>query len=251
VTRLILPRVIGHRGIAASAPENTLAGFRRAAVLGVAMVELDVQLTSDGVPVVFHDDGLERTTDGRGNLCETPLAVLRRCDAGAWFGPDFAGEAVPTLAEAIGVIVALGMELNIEIKADEDRGAATAKAALAVARSLWPADRPAPLLSSFARTALQVAAETTPDWPRGLLVGSLPDDWAEAAQGLGCVSVHADHLGLNSARVRAVRDAGLLLLAYTVNRADHAARLWSWGVDAVFSDHPERLGKPLFQPDVR
>ena len=89
---LILPRVIGHRGIAARAPENTLAGFRRAAELGVAWVELDVQLTSDGVPVVFHDDGLERTTDGQGLLIETPLAVLRGLDAGAWFGPAFAGE---------------------------------------------------------------------------------------------------------------------------------------------------------------
>ena len=211
------------------------------------MVELDVQLTGDGVPVVFHDDGLERTTDGQGLLRETPLAVLRRRDAGSWFGPDFAGETVPTLAEAITVIVELGLGLNIEVKADEDRGGATAEAALAVARSLWPGDRTPPLLSSFARSALRVAVETTPGWPRGLLVGGLPDDWREASQGLGCVALHADHRRLNPARAREVKDAGLLLLAYTVNRADHADRLWSWGVDAVFSDHPERLGHPLFQ----
>ncbi|HLN22569.1 MAG TPA: glycerophosphoryl diester phosphodiesterase [Patescibacteria group bacterium] len=250
MSQLILPRVIGHRGIAASAPENTLAGFRCAAAQGVAMVELDVQLTSDGVPVVFHDDALERTTDGQGLLCETPLAVLRRCDAGAWFGPGFAGEMVPTLAEAITVIVELGLGLNIEVKADEDRGAATAQTALAVVRSQWPAGRPAPLLSSFSRSALRAVAEMMPDWPRGLLVGALPDDWAKAVQSLGCVAVHADHRRLNPRRVHAVKDAGVLLLAYTVNRADHADRLWSWGVDAVFSDHPERLGHPLFQPEL-
>ena len=91
--------MIGHRGAAASAPENTLAGLRCAKALGCRWVELDVRLTADRQPVVIHDNRLQRTTDGRGRVSALPLAAIRRHDAGAWFAPSFAGERVPTLEE--------------------------------------------------------------------------------------------------------------------------------------------------------
>src|SRR5580704_12278143 len=93
---LRLPPVIGHRGAAAQAPENTLAGFRAARALGCAWVEFDVRLTVDGVPVVCHDDKLDRTSNGRGRISKLPLAAIRMLDAGSWFGPAFAGERIPT-----------------------------------------------------------------------------------------------------------------------------------------------------------
>ncbi|HVC57601.1 MAG TPA: glycerophosphodiester phosphodiesterase family protein, partial [Stellaceae bacterium] len=70
-------RVIGHRGAAARAPENTLAGLRRAKALGCSWVEFDVRLTGDGVPVLCHDSRLDRTTDGSGLIADLPLAALR------------------------------------------------------------------------------------------------------------------------------------------------------------------------------
>jgi len=241
MSELILPRVIGHRGAAASAPENTLAGFRHAARLGVGWVELDVQLTADGVPVVFHDDGLERTTNGQGRLIETSLAALRRLDAGAWFDPAFAGEPVPTLAEAIETLVSLGLGLNIEIKANESRGELTAQDGLAIARRLWPADRPPPLLSSFARSALAAAAIAAPDWPRALLVERVPADVVDQARRLGCEAVNADQQHLTAAVVDEIKAAGLKVLAYTVNQPERAVALWAMGVDGLFSDCPELL----------
>ena len=238
---MILPRVIGHRGIAALAPENTLAGFRRAAALGVAWVELDVQLTQDGVPVVFHDDELDRTTNGHGRLVECSAARLATLDAGSWFGADFAGEPVPSLAQAIAVIVECGLGLNLEIKADEALGARTAQAALSVARECWPHDRNAPLVSSFATSALEMARYTVPDWPRGWLVETLPATWRERVGSLGCVSLHTEHRGLERARAQEVIESGTMLLAYTVNRPERAAQLWNWGVQTVFSDDPTLL----------
>src|SRR5215471_6805211 len=80
-----LPSVIGHRGAASSAPENTLAGLRRAKMLDCRWVEFDVRLTADGHPVLLHDSRLERTTDGRGKVTALALAAVRRCDAGGWF----------------------------------------------------------------------------------------------------------------------------------------------------------------------
>src|SRR5207253_1840078 len=90
-----LSRVVGHRGAALRAPENTLAGFREAARLGAGWVELDVMLTQDGVPVVIHDETLERTTSGCGRVERTPWSALADADAGSWFAPAYAGERVP------------------------------------------------------------------------------------------------------------------------------------------------------------
>jgi glycerophosphoryl diester phosphodiesterase len=94
-------RVIGHRGAAALAPENTWAGFDLALELGVDTIETDVRATSDGALVLLHDERLDRTTDGRGPVQETLWAEVQRLDAGAWFDPRYAGERVPELGATL------------------------------------------------------------------------------------------------------------------------------------------------------
>lgn len=237
------PPVIGHRGAAASAPENTLASFRRAAAEGARWVEFDVQLTSDGVPVVFHDASLERTTDGGGRLDRTPLPALKRMDAGSWFDPAFAGERVPTLEETLILLVRMGLGANIEVKARGARAAETARRAVATAREVWPAAAPAPLFSSFAPTALAAVREAAPDWPRGLLRSRLTPAALSAARWLGCASLHLDHRYLEAHQVRKTREAGLVPVAWTVNDTARARRLWDWGVAAVITDTPGRLAE--------
>lgn len=236
-----LPKVIGHRGAAASAPENTLAGFRRAAALAAPWVEFDARLTADGQAVVFHDDRLERTTNGHGRLADRTLAELRRLDAGGWFDPAFAGEPVPTVAEAMREIAALGLGANIEIKPDQGREAETARVALAAAAAAWPSDRPAPLVSSFSQTALAAARATVPDWPRGFLVDRLPSDWRDITVRLGCRTVNCNQRHLDAAMVADIRQAGLAVLAWTVNDPRKACRLWDWGATGLFTDVPEVL----------
>ena len=86
---LAIPRLIGHRGAAAAAPENTLASLRKAKELGASWVEFDVKLTRDGHPVLIHDERLERTTSGRGEVALTTLVELQKLDAGGWFAPAF------------------------------------------------------------------------------------------------------------------------------------------------------------------
>lgn len=92
-------QVIGHRGAAALAPENTWAGFDKALALGVDAIETDVQATSDGMLVLIHDWHLDRTTNGHGPVAEAPWSVLREVDAGSWFGQEFQGARVPLLDE--------------------------------------------------------------------------------------------------------------------------------------------------------
>lgn len=238
---ITLPPVIGHRGAAAYAPENTLAGFRVAAGLGVSWVEFDVQLSADKVPVVIHDHRLDRTTDAIGLVRRTPLAQLQRLDAGIWLGPGFAGERIPTLTETLAEIAALGMGVNIEIKPAKGWEIETARRVLVVAAETWPREAPPPLVSSFARVCVEVAREIVPQWPRGFLCNTLPDDWRPAAEALGCATVHCNHKRLTAARVAAIRAAGFRVLAYTVNDPAEARRLWGWGVESVFSDVPGLL----------
>lgn len=236
------PPVIGHRGAARHAPENTLAGLRLAAAMGVSCVEFDVRLTADGVPVLFHDETVDRTTDGHGRLAAFRLAELRRLDAGAWFDRRFAGERVPTLAEAIEVLAACGLVANIELKPEEAQGAATARAALAVLHKAWPRGRPRPLLSSFDWSALATLAAEDSRWPLGLLIHSPRQrQWRAWAARVHAAAIHCGARGLDRAGVESLKAAGLPLAVYTVNSVRRAKRLWAWGVDAVFTDDPPRL----------
>lgn len=234
-----LPSIIGHRGAAALAPENTLAGFRRAAAEGVAWVEFDTRLAADG-PVVLHDPTLDRTSSGRGPVRALPIAALDGIDCGRWFGPAFAGERLPTLAQALDAVAGLGLGANVELKAEPGLETELARAVAEAVRAVWPA--PGRLLfSSFSQPALAALADLVPEIPRGLLVGELPPDWREAAERLGCVSVHPDHRKLTPAGVRAVKEAGFLLAAYTVNALPEARRLLSWGVDSIITDRPDLM----------
>lgn len=235
------PRVIGHRGAAGYAPENTLAGLRAAAMLGVAMVEFDAKLTADSVPILMHDDTLERTTGGTGTVRAAPWSAVRDLDAGAWFGPAFAGERVPTLVEALGEALALGLRVNIELKPCPGRERETALLALDSARTIWPADHPPPLISSFAFDALAAACEAAPDWPRGYLIDEEPDALNEQMAAVGAAILGINHAHATPQRIAGYRAFGLPILAYTVNDAAHALELFSWGIAAVFSDVPDRI----------
>lgn len=237
----IIPRIIGHRGARASAPENTLAGLRQARQEGAAWVEFDVKLTADGVPILMHDDTLDRTTDGRGAVAAMMLDDLRRLDAGARFGGRWRGERVPTLREALTLLAELDMGFNLEIKPCPGRAADTARVALAEMAAHWPADRP-PIVSSFNAEALATAADVPGTrCTLGYLVDDLPAGWKDDVLRLACRSVHVGWRKLTRAQVTAVRDAGYDLIVWTVNERPRARELFAWGATAVISDCPAAL----------
>jgi glycerophosphoryl diester phosphodiesterase len=236
-----LPPVIGHRGAAGCAPENTLASLRAAADGGAAWVEFDVRLSRDGQAVLFHDDRLERTTNGLGRVADCDLEELKRLDAGGWFGPRFRGERIPTLVEAIATLGELGLGANVEIKADLGREAETARVVTRILAGEWPADLPAPLLSSFATEALAAARTTAPLVARALLVTAIPPDWRRRLDALGCCALHCSARRFDRAAAGDVIARGIPLRCYTVNEERKARRLFAAGVESVFSDCPGAL----------
>jgi glycerophosphoryl diester phosphodiesterase len=240
-SQLDLPPVIGHRGAAAAAPENTLAGMRMAHRLGARWVEFDVQLTADAQCIVLHDETIDRTSDGSGAAARLTLAELRRYDAGAWFDKRFVGERIPSFVEIIALLGELGLGANVEIKPAPGQEAETARATVAVLQRSWPAHLPPPLLSSFSPVALEAARDAAPTIARGHLFGRVPANWHAEVERLGCVTVHCDERRLDGATARAIIDHGYPLLAYTVNRPDRARELLGWGLSAVFTDCPDRI----------
>lgn len=243
---LKLPKIIGHRGAAAYAPENTLEGIHTAADMGVEWVELDVKLTKDQVPVIFHDDTLERTSNGSGPLAALTYEDLKNLECGSWFSGSFAGIKIPTLEEALEVIIDRNLGLNLEIKPCPGRERDTAEATLDVLSQIWD-EHDRLLISSFSLVSLETALIMAQDWPRALLIGEdWPDNLAEIKDFLDLSCINVSARTAQREQVEEIIDMALPVLAYTVNDPEEARRLLRWGIDGVFSDAPDLIREALF-----
>ncbi len=237
------PRLIGHRGARMTAPENTLSGIRQAHVEGATWVEFDVKLTADGVPVLIHDETVDRTTDGSGAVADMSLARIKQLDAGTPFDAAFAGERVPTLVDALALMASLGMGFNLEVKPCPGRERETALVALDTVRKHWTG--PTPIFSSFKAASLAAVRDAGPEMPRGYLAEALGPDWLAEARTLGCRFAHPGHRHLTREQVAAAKAAGFPVLAWTVNDAARGRELLSWGVDSLITDCPAALARGL------
>ncbi len=240
----IYSRYIAHRCGGALAPENTLAGLHLAARLGFRAVEFDVMLSADGMPLLIHDETLERTTDGSGRVPETPLVRLGQLDAGHWHHRAFAGERLPTLQQALAACRELGLAANIEIKpaAGLEMETGTVVARL-IERSARDYASVPLLFSSFSELALASARVAAPALPRALLVENVPADWQPRLQALECRALHCAAKHLQPEQAAEIGAAGYPLACYTVNRREDATRLFAAGVAAIFTDRLD-----LFDP---
>ncbi len=239
--RAPLPPVISHRGASAHAPENTLAALRAAAALNLPAVEIDVRVSRDGACVLIHDADLDRTTNGSGRVAAHTLAELRELDAGAWFGAGFAGEPMPTLAEALDLCAELGLGVNLDIKSLRGGEAAVAGAACAVLKDHGK-HTPVAIVTSLRGRCLHVVRREMPEIAVGVVLryGRFGRAMAEARE-LGCVAMHVLWWRLHGRLTRRIKAAGLYLGAFTVNEPARAATLRANGVDYLFSDVAEKL----------
>lgn len=226
------PRIIAHRCGGAGAPENSLAGLALAARLGCRGVEFDTMLSADDVPVLMHDDTVDRTTNGRGPVAALTAAELRRLDLG--------GEPVPLLAEALECCARLGLWANVEIKASANAtGGGDERLGRIVGKVLAERWNGHGVISSFSFAALKAARAQAPHFAHALLSSTLPTDWLAKAREVGAIAVHLNAKRITAENIAAVRAAGLTLACYTVNERRRADDLFASGVDAVFTDRPE------------
>lgn len=224
---MLMAAVIAHRGASGVAPENTLRAIQLAADQGATWVELDVTLTADELPIIFHD-----TAVIKGKTWQQLQGFQVLAPAGSPEAPA----PIATLQEAVHLIHQLGMGLNLEIKlAAAGLGALTLQRSLEVLQTCPAINL---VISSFDFTALQAAKTLAPNIPRALLYEKLAANWRDDVREYAVRSVHLAEAALLQEEVTQMRELGLEVYIYTVNCLEKNQTLVSWGVNGIFSDYP-------------
>ena len=233
--------MIGHRGYAARAPENTLVSIDAALNSGARAVEFDVRVARCGTPVVIHDETLDRTTDGHGPVAEKTTEQLQELDAGAWYGPEYAGERIPTLTQALDLLVGRVEHVYPEVKGI--RESSDIDHMLTLVRDRAMVDRTT--FISIDWSVLQRVRARDTEIRIGFIVVSadlFDDALALAAMDSAAILDLNQEVVLNDPSVvQRASDEGIDVVTWTVNEPDQATRLREAGVIGFTTDHVGRL----------
>jgi glycerophosphoryl diester phosphodiesterase len=238
------PVIIAHRGDSAHAPENTLAAFTMAADKGAEAIEFDVKLSADGQVIVIHDQSVDRTTDGTGDVKHLSLAALKELNAARRFDGQFPGERIPTLDEVFETVGGR-LHMNVELTNYATPGDALVMKVVEIVRKHNLQSKV--LFSSFFPRNLKRAATLLPEVPRGLLawagwLGVPARGWIWRK---GYFALHPHLSSVDLALVERLHAAGKRLNVWTVNSEDDLKRMIGLGVDGLFTDDPQALARCL------
>ncbi len=226
--------IIGHRGAAGLAPENTLAAFQIALDRGVTGIEFDVQRTADGELIVFHDDDVDRVTDGSGPLRQFTLADLKTLDTGSWFDARFRGERIPTLAEVLAFLRGQDVVLHIELKSPWyfegiERQVVDLVRQMKMVDQVW--------VRSFYHPALHTVHAIAPEFR----ISELWYDMFPQNDEITYPMVNVSYELCTAERIAHIHEGGRLVTAWTVNDIEVAHQLAAMGIDGLTTDYPDRL----------
>lgn len=232
-------KITAHRGVSSLAPENTLAAYLKAAEMGVEWIEIDVQLSRDKVPVVIHDQSVNRCTDGKGRVAEMRLDNLQSLDAGSWFSEEFKNERIPTLAQTLLLARDNGLKVNIEIKLYPETDSKRLCEKIQEVIMRLNIDSTQLLFSSFDLPALKKMQLLLPKIPRGLLWSVMPENGLDLLAEIDAFSAHCNYRFLTAQQTSLIKQAGYELYCYTPNTPSDVSEYWLWGVDMMITDNPQ------------
>ncbi|MBO8162935.1 MAG: glycerophosphodiester phosphodiesterase [Brevibacillus sp.] len=230
---------MAHRGWSGAAPENTLAA------IGLALdhpdvdaIEIDVQLSRDGVPVVIHDSTLDRTTNGSGLVMTHTYDELRRLDAGSWFAPKYAAERIPSLEEIL-VICRGKKRLNIELKQAANRYVGLEEAVVSQIRRRCMQEQV--IVTSFDQESVRRVKSLAPEITVGPIVYGLPVFLHEQLSALQAGVLSLSYPYLSKALAEEVLESGVELIAWTIDDPEHMKQIASLheGIQ-ICTNHPDR-----------
>lgn len=226
-------RIIAHRGASAYAPENTIAGFQKAVAMGASWFELDVYLSLDGIPIVIHDETLDRTTNGKGSVKEKSFAELKLLDAGSWFDPAYSGATIPTLEQAMDFAKDT-IGIYIEIK---DTNPDLPQKIFNLVKEYEMTNRV--VIQSFSLEQLGMMRSIS----RDITIHYLPAEFNEVdlqkAISVEASGINPSYHGLQAEHVEMIHRLDMTVMPYTVNDAEEVRRLLNIGVDGVITDKPD------------
>ncbi|MEK3793585.1 glycerophosphodiester phosphodiesterase [Paenibacillus sp. FSL R7-0204] len=241
---------IAHRGASGYAPENTIPAFELAREMGADSIELDIHLTKDLIPVVIHDETVNRTTSGKGFVKNMSLEQIRQLDAGSWFNQDYpmfardlyTGLTVPTLEE---VFETFGKDINYMIEIKEPASELGIEAILNETILKYDLAKRVSV-HSFSAASLRKLHAINPDIPLYQLVWNdyaatrVTQSYLDTVKTYA-VGISPNFQGISAAYVAQVKRAGLKIIPYTVNYQLNMDKAYSWGVDGVHTNYPDRF----------
>ena len=228
-----------HRGASGHAPENTIAAVEKAIALGADMAEIDIQQTADDRFAVFHDDLLDRTSNGSGPLWEKSLGKLQALDAGSWFGPEFAGERISSLEEIL-EITRDRLPLNIELKLHGHERRVVELVIRALHDNNIEDHCPQPgLITCFDHAVAAGIKEADPTLIVGAILGNEQFSRGTFTAPVDLLSVEKSLVDADF--MAAAHHAGKQVHVWTVNEPEEMHRLIDLEVDAVITNYPDRF----------
>jgi len=237
-------KVIAHRGFSSIAPENTVSSIRAAISSGADYCEFDVRSVSSGEVVLFHDEKVDRTTDGKGKLPEFSLSDVRGLDAGAWKDVKYTGERVPTLDEALVVFKAKKCLPVVEIK---DERVVEAVVNLLEKHSFSGI----PVVLAFDEKIIRAVVEKTSKARCAWLCARYPEDIVSDGERVEWLTEHAESCGvdmlnlrygmLSEEIVKALHERGITVWCWTVNDVKTMKEMLEFEVDGIATDYPDQL----------
>lgn len=241
------PQVVAHRGFSSIAPENTIASVKEALLAGADMVEIDVHLSADGVPVVIHDSTLIRTTGVKGFVGEKSASFITSLDAGSWFDQRFSNERIPLLEQVLEETKhKAGLLIELKTHTFDKK-----KLADAVVGVLKASGRQDVIIQSFSSRILAQVKELTKDFElHKLVIGNLsllPFHYDTSVR-IGRTSslttfagVNHNHKYVTLRLVERMKRSGLKIYTWTVNHEDEMLKMINAGVDGIITDKPDLL----------
>jgi glycerophosphoryl diester phosphodiesterase len=243
ILEAITMKIIAHRGFSSRAPENTMAAFLAAIEFGVDGLELDVHRSKDGKLVVCHDEKVDRTTNGKGNIADLTWDELQRFDAGSWFSPQFTGEKIPDLDSVLQEVKRAGILINIEIKSDIFAYPGLEAQVVQSVQKFDLVDQC--IISSFNHYTLVRISEVLPELMTAILyVEHLYKPW-DYVQPIKAKALHPNYRSVTPEAVACAKQKGIIINPWTVNDWDSIRQMFACGVNAVITNYPDRAREVL------
>ena len=232
-------KIFAHRGSSGNFPENTIAAFKEAARLPVFGVEFDVHMTADGELVVIHDESIDRTSNGTGFVKDMSLSELKTYDFGSWFSSDFLGEPIPTLSEVVDVFDSTDHKLNIELKSDIFPYEGMVGKVLDLLAERQMESRV--VISSFDHAAIQSVKRLNPEIETAALFMEVLVHPFDYLHNIPTDALHIHFPAAIRPSIAEVIASGMPVRTFTVNDETYAKTLKQAGVQAIFTDYPEKM----------
>lgn len=234
-------RIFAHRGFSGMYPENTMLAFQKAYEVGCDGIELDVQMTKDDVLVIMHDETIDRTTNGKGNIRDYTYEELCRFDCCGNFPGMFEFQKIPTLREYLEWVKPTGLLTNIELKNSVYYYRNLEEKVIEMVREFQMEDKI--IFSSFNLVSMVKCKQLIPEIPMGFLMETRMDNMGQFAKDNHIEYHHPDLTYLTKDMVEDCHSQGVGINVWTVNKKKHMKKLAKWKVDGIFTNYPNKAKK--------